>query len=64
MGSGEGGPIPQTTLQNGMNSTYFFLGTGFTKGVENYIDLIPSSLRLGEGVGYVGVQLFLGCIRS
>lgn len=46
MGSGEEGPIPQTTLQNGMDSTYrnWF---NLTKGIENYIDLRLSFLGLG-----------------
>lgn len=48
-GSGEEGPSHQTTLQTGIHSRY---RNWFKKGVQNYIDLIPSSL--GQGVGYVG----------
>lgn len=53
--------VPSTRLRYGLdwNSFKNCTGTGFTKGVENYIDL-----RLVWEVGYVGVQLFIGCARS
>lgn len=44
MGSGEAGPLPPDYLTNSFKNSS---GTGLTKGVENYSDLIPSSLGLG-----------------